>query len=105
MALRPLSAQTHAALRRAVDLIERDEALHRLVDLLDPHGMRSPHALAVDIAKRLNDFRETRGHLGARGLEQPSGSLEAELLRLCASGCPSEKRRLGDTLRDLGLGG
>ncbi|MFO7857993.1 MAG: hypothetical protein R6V11_03640 [Ectothiorhodospiraceae bacterium] len=95
-----ISTATREALDRAHALVQRDAALSDLVAALDPKRTQSLHTLAGHVLR----MQETH----ARGLDRieagarpPRDGIEAALLILRRTGCPTSQRRLYDLLTDL----
>ena len=95
-----ISTASRAALQQAAAMVERDAALSDLVAVLDPGRTQSLHTLAGHVLR----MQETH----ARGLDRieaggraPRDAIEAALLTLRRTGCPTSQRRLYDLLTDL----
>ena len=95
-----ISTQTTEALRQAALLVERDRALAALVGVLDPGRTQSLHTLAGHVLRMQATHARGLDRVEAGG-RPPRDGIEAALLTLRRTGCPTSQRRLYDLLTDL----
>ena len=95
-----ISTQTTEALRQAALLVERDQALAALVGVLDPERSMSLWALAGTITRMQTTHAVAINRIEA-GARPVRDDIEAALLTLRRTGCPSSQRRCFALLQDL----
>ena len=95
-----ISSQAIEAQRLAADLMQRDLALGDLVAALDPGRTQSLHTLAGIIVRMQATHARGLDRVEA-GARPPRDGIEAALLILRRTGCPTSQRRLYDLLSDL----